>query len=173
MYGVRNWLLGGFVILALSLAAQDSRGMSVPETITIDSLTKLYDNVKFDHAKHIMDLKDCAVCHHHTTGTLLEDEKCVKCHRNSDETKVVSCKGCHAKEPFTSASLKAKDKKIYHRDKPGLKAAYHQSCLGCHKNMGGPTGCEDCHKRNQEGAAFYNSGAYAPKKSQAKQNGHH
>lgn len=172
MQAVRNWLIGGFIVLALSVAAPDCRGMNVPDTITLDSLVKHYDKVVFNHAGHIKNLKDCAVCHHHTTGTLLEDENCVKCHRNSNEYKIVSCKGCHAKEPFTSASLREKDKKIYHRDKPGLKGAYHKSCLGCHNNMGGPTGCQDCHKRTKEGDAFYNSGSFAPKK-QAKSSGHH
>jgi hypothetical protein len=31
---------------------------------------------------------------------------------------------------------------------PGLKDAYHQRCIGCHKELGtGPTGCAECHTK--------------------------
>jgi hypothetical protein len=82
----------------------------------------------------------------------------------------VSCQSCHEADPFTAAQLerKADDRYQYHIDKPGLKAAYHLSCLGCHEESGGPTGCEDCHGKSAAGDAFYHSGAFAPKASAAR-----
>ncbi|KAF0219618.1 MAG: hypothetical protein FD174_1873 [Geobacteraceae bacterium] len=172
MYAVRNWLIGGVITLVLYLAPPDCRGANVPDSINLDSLAQLYEKVKFDHAKHIKLTKDCSDCHHHTTGTLFEDRNCIRCHRNSGETKTVACKGCHLSQPFSAATLREKNLNTYHLDKPGLKGAYHLSCMGCHEKNGGPTGCQDCHPRNKEGDKFYNAGEYAPKKVEGKHSGH-
>lgn len=168
MYAVRNWLIGGAVMLALAIAPADSRAKEVPNSINLDSLVRLYEKVRFDHAKHIQLVKDCAECHHHTTGTLVADPNCVRCHRNSGATKVVACRGCHSVQTFSAEALREKGKNIYHQDKPSLKGAYHQNCLGCHSKTGGPTGCEDCHALNRTGQAFYNAGEYAPPKIEGK-----
>ena len=127
-------------------------------------MVQLYEKVDFNHSKHVTVVKDCAECHHHTTGTLIEDPNCVRCHQNSGATAVVSCKGCHKAQPFSAEALREKGKntKTYHIDKVGLKAAYHQSCMGCHAKAGGPTGCQDCHVRKKTGDAFYNAGTFAP-----------
>ncbi|ABQ27805.1 hypothetical protein Gura_3652 [Geotalea uraniireducens Rf4] len=174
MYAMKNWLIGGILMLALSAVPPVCQGMNMPDSITLDSLVQLYDKVKFDHAKHINLIKDCAVCHHHTTGTLVEDPNCVRCHKNSSETKIVACKGCHSAQTFSAETLREKRQgtKLYHQDKPGLKGAYHLNCMGCHTKMGGPTGCLDCHKRNKAGDALYNSGKSAPKKAQGNAAGH-
>ena len=164
MYSVRNWLIAGGMILALATAPADSRAKNMPDSIALDSLVQLYEKVNFDHAKHINDVKDCAECHHHTTGTLVEDPNCVRCHKNSGATQEVACRSCHSAQPFSAQTVRDKDDKLaYHTDKPGLKGAYHQSCMGCHAKSGGPTGCEDCHPRNKAGDAFYNAGEFAPK----------
>ena len=164
MYAVRNWLIAGCVMLALASAPADSRAENMPDSITLDSLVQLYEKVDFNHKMHIAVVKDCADCHHHTTGTLIEDANCVRCHRNSGATAVVACKGCHQAQPFSAEALREKGRnlKLYHVDKVGLKAAYHQNCMGCHDKTGGPTGCQDCHVRNKAGDAFYNAGAFAP-----------
>jgi hypothetical protein len=48
------------------------------------------------------------------------------------------CSACH-QEPFQ------KD----HPERLGLKAAYHQQCMGCHKEMDkGPIDCAGCHRKN-------------------------
>lgn len=172
MYAVRNWLIGGIAALMLYLVPLDSGAASVPDTINLNSLAQYYEGVKFNHARHISVTKDCADCHHHTTGTLFEDRNCVRCHRNSSETKNVACKACHTLEPFSAATLKARDPKTYHMDKPGLKGAYHLNCMGCHAKNGGPTGCEDCHKRTDTGNQLYKAGSYTPKNS-GKSGGHH
>lgn len=165
MYAVRNWLIGGIAILTLTLAPADSRAKSIPDSIKLDSLVNLYERVDFNHAKHITIVKDCAECHHHTTGTLVQDADCVRCHKNSGATPVVACKGCHAAQPFSAAALREKNRTAYHMDKLGLKGAYHQNCTGCHSKMGGPTGCQDCHARKKQGDAFYSAGAIAPKQA--------
>ena len=141
-------------------------GFSVPDTVNLNSSGKLYEPFTFNHAKHIQSIKECSDCHHHTTGTLITDPNCIRCHRNSSESKDVSCRGCHSADPFSVASLRDRDinTKIYHLDKPGLKGAMHQNCIGCHTaNSKGPIGCVDCHKRKPEGNAFYNSGEFTPK----------
>ena len=171
MYAVRCWIIGGFVMLALTTAPAVSRAGNVPDSINLDSLVQLYEKVQFNHAGHIRLVQDCAECHHHTTGTLVEDANCVRCHKNSGATAVVACKGCHAAQTFSAAALREKDKNSYHMDKLGLKGAYHRNCMGCHRKSGGPTGCQDCHALKQAGQAFYNAGAYAP--PQAKGNGKH
>ena len=157
------WFAGVLVVLLLAAVPDTSRGITVPDTVTLNSQSKLYESFNFNHAKHIQLTKECSYCHHHTTGTLEQDPNCVRCHRNSSETKVVSCKGCHQADSFSAAAFKEKDPKSYHLDKPSLKAAMHRNCINCHEKMTGPTGCQDCHKRTKEGDAFYNSGAFAPK----------
>lgn len=137
-----------------------------PDKITIDSIQQYYEPVEFDHEFHVSMLNDCSTCHHHTTGTGTTDNNCIRCHKHSPEQSNVSCQGCHEADPFTpEALLKQRDQSppVYHRDTPGLKAAYHQSCMGCHQAMSGPTGCQDCHSRNDSGDAIFKAGKYAPK----------
>jgi hypothetical protein len=159
---------------ALLVAAPDSRAITAPNTIVLDSMVQHYQKVTFNHARHITTLGDCAICHHHTTGTLYEDNdrNCVRCHRTSPKVQIVACGGCHVREPFSVESVTNKDKHTYHLDKPGLKGAYHQSCLGCHRKMGAPTGCQDCHARTKAGDAMFNAGEFAPKNVAGKK-GHH
>ncbi len=141
-------------------------GISVPDSVQLNGNGKLYGSFNFNHAGHIRTAKECSECHHHTTGTLVEDPNCIRCHRNSSENKVVKCSGCHLAEPFSAATLREKDsnRTVYHLDKPGLKGAMHQSCINCHsKKAKGPVGCLECHKRMKTGDAFYNSGEFAPR----------
>ncbi len=84
-----------------------------------------YGPVRFMHTKHAAVTQDCAVCHHY---------------RPLDETasEFVRCSACH-QEPF----------KKERPDRLGLKAAYHQQCMGCHQEKGqGPTDCTGCHSKN-------------------------
>lgn len=162
------------VFLVLTIAPGSSRGITVPDTVTLNSQSRLYRPFEFNHAKHIQITKECAYCHHHTTGTLVQDANCIRCHRNSSGTQTVSCKGCHLPDPFSAAALKERDPKSYHHDTPGLKAAMHRNCIDCHEKISGPTGCQDCHQRTDEGDAFYNSGTFAPKnKAARKKDGGH
>lgn len=162
------WLAGVIMVLLLAAIPGTSLGISVPDAVTLNNQSKLYESFNFDHAKHIQLTKECSDCHHHTTGTLVQDPNCIRCHRNSSETKTVSCKGCHRVDPFSAAAMKEKDPKAYHNDKPSLKAAMHRNCIECHKKTKGPVGCLDCHKRTKDGDAFYNSGTFAPKNKPGK-----
>ena len=150
----------GVFVLALFLlpVAQDTtRASEEPEEVEIGSLARLYEPVMFDHAMHLDVADSCATCHHHTTGTPAEEGNCVTCHRDSEGAEDVSCQGCHTAEPFSPEHIASREKSAqwFHVDKPGLKGAYHQNCLGCHAETGAPTGCQDCHARNQTGDAFF------------------
>jgi hypothetical protein len=84
-----------------------------------------YGPVRFMHTKHAAVTQDCAICHHY---------------RPLDETasEIVRCSACH-QEPF----------KKEQPDRLGLKAAFHQQCMGCHQEMNqGPIDCTGCHSKN-------------------------
>lgn len=84
-----------------------------------------YGPVRFMHSKHAAITKDCALCHH--SRPLAE---------SASET--TRCSACH-QDAFR------KD----HPERLGLKAAYHQQCMGCHKQMDkGPIDCAGCHSKN-------------------------
>jgi len=132
-------------------------GPSAPESVVIGSLSSLYMPVEFDHSMHVDQIEDCAACHHHTTGAPVAGSSCATCHPGKGQAKTVSCKECHQADPFTAAFLEEKEgaRNLFHVDKPGLKGAYHLGCLGCHKEMGGPTGCRECHPLTLRGEEFY------------------
>ena len=97
----------------------------IPETITLDILSKRYGPVEFSHSYHAEMTGDCVTCHHH-----------------SKQGTTPACGECH--EPII----------IYHYSSAqretgiGLKGAYHGQCLGCHTEMeSGPVGCTDCHEK--------------------------
>lgn len=132
-----------------------------PDEVVIDSMTELFEGVVFDHELHADLGEDCSVCHHHTTGTGTADEACISCHADSPETDSVACAECHVVEPFSADQINKEAQNIYqyHVDQPGLKAAYHWNCIGCHKAMDGPVACEDCHARTAAGDDFYHADA--------------
>lgn len=169
------WFLSAIAMIAITLSQPAQAAKSIPDTVTIDVLEGLYTKVIFKHSGHIKTVFDCAVCHHHTTGTLVNDPNCIRCHKTSNPTQNVACRNCHTKDPFSVEALKEKEANPnrYHNDTPGLKGAYHQACIGCHKKMNGPTGCLDCHKRKPEGDAMFNAGEFAPKKPAGKGHGGH
>jgi octaheme c-type cytochrome (tetrathionate reductase family) len=83
-----------------------------------------YGPVRFMHAKHAARLEDnCALCHHYKPAG-----------KNAPE--IVPCRACH-RESFDNQAA----------GKIGLKAAYHQQCMGCHEDMHeGPVDCLGCHQ---------------------------
>lgn len=150
-------VLAAMTTSSLALAAE------MPEQVSIDSMGVLFEGVEFDHAMHTELGEDCSACHHHTTGTGTTDERCIRCHADSAEVATVSCRGCHLVDPFSAENInkEALDRYQFHIDTPGLKAAYHWNCLGCHEEMGGPIDCQDCHARTPQGDAFYHKDAAA------------
>lgn len=164
------------VLLLLGLQNQPCLANG-PETVVLDSIAQYYEPVNFDHAMHadMVGKNKCATCHHHTVGTPVMNATCKKCHANSGKADSAACKDCHPAKRFEAEYLTQleADHQLYHVDKPGLKGAYHQNCLGCHEEMGGPTGCQDCHARTDSGDKFYRSGKYAPSPSNSKKESHH
>lgn len=97
----------------------------IPETITLDSISNIYEPVEFSHAEHAEIADDCTTCHHH-----------------SEEGTTPSCRECH--EPISVYHYKSAMRKTG----LGLKGAYHAQCMGCHQESeSGPTGCTECHER--------------------------
>ena len=148
------------LMTALAFVAAGSMAQAfddVPDQVSLDSMVKLFEGVEFDHEMHSDLGEDCSACHHHTTGTGTVEERCVRCHADSDEVATVGCRDCHVADPFSAEQINKEALDVYqfHNDKLGLKAAYHTSCIGCHEEMGGPTDCQDCHARTEEGDAFY------------------
>jgi hypothetical protein len=154
-----------FLLTLFFSPMQPCAAMEGPDMVEIDILAQLYEPVAFDHLMHVDAAEgNCATCHHHTTGTPVEDENCIKCHANSGEADEVACQGCHAAKRFDADYLKKieEDNTLYHVDRMGLKGAYHTKCMNCHNEMGAPTGCQDCHARTEAGDKVFHAGAYAP-----------
>lgn len=85
-------IVAAFVATAFVAVAQDKG----PAVIKLDKAKT--GVVTFDHAKHQVDVPDCAACHH--TGGF---EKCSSCHAKAADGKKLAykkamhdnCKGCH------------------------------------------------------------------------------
>jgi hypothetical protein len=113
----------------------------IPETVEIKGLSRKYEPAKLPHRKIILTLvkniKDSPLAgsFHRDPGTV-----CQGCHHNSPAAKKPpACGSCHG-QPFDALNLY----------KPGLQAAYHLGCDGCHRSMGiekpVATNCTGCHK---------------------------
>lgn len=168
MERIPKYLLHTFMAMLLGISlygttmATASEG---PEEVEIGSLAQLFGPVSFDHAMHEEVTEGmCAVCHHHTLGTPIVDKNCMRCHAESGASDEVSCQGCHSSKRFDAEYLNKidADNTLYHRDKVGLKAAYHLRCMNCHQEMGVANSCQDCHTRTDAGDKFFHAGNYAP-----------
>lgn len=112
------------LIVAISIlfvAILSSPGIA--DTMSIGSLSKVYKPLKFTHDKHMDIASKCDVCHHY-----------------SGEGKTPTCVTCHSAPPG-----KGKIKTV-----TGLKDAYHNRCIGCHKEMSGPVECAGCHSEKKK-----------------------
>ena len=112
----------------------------IPEFVEIGAIADKYEPSKMPHRKIVktmiaaVDGNKMAASFHTDPGTF-----CQGCHHNSPVSKTPpKCQSCHGK-PFEA------DK----GDRPGLKAAYHQQCMGCHAAMKlekpKATACKECH----------------------------
>ncbi len=109
--------------------------------MTIGVLSDKYEPSKLPHRKIINTLM-AAIGDDKLAATFHTDKAtvCAGCHHNSPVSKTPpKCASCHGK-PFDPAK----------GDRPGLKAAYHQQCMGCHNRMKlekpADTACAECHK---------------------------
>lgn len=159
----KRLITGLGVFLLSAILTVGCYAMDYPDEIEIDVLANLYEGVVFDHGMHVDATEGCAECHHHTTGTPVSNEYCAKCHDGAEEMEIVSCQECHSADPVSPENLHIPGADYYfHDDKPNLKASYHLNCVGCHQEVEGPTGCEDCHAKTEAGDKFYRSGEFAP-----------
>jgi len=118
----------------------------IPEKVVIKSMVNEYEASEMPHRKIVLKLaeniKDSKMSgvFHADPGTL-----CQACHHNGQPgaKKPPKCVNCHGK-PFD-------DKQP---GRPGLKAAYHGQCMGCHKAMALKkplnTDCVGCHKEKKK-----------------------
>ncbi len=98
-----------------------------PSTVILNELENVYAPVLFDHESHARMVRfdgGCETCHHFTPPN----------------TEHPACKDCHPPD-------------IPHEDiaQPGLKGAYHRSCMSCHREWDNDTACEICHARERDG----------------------
>ncbi|MDJ0762109.1 MAG: cytochrome c3 family protein [Myxococcota bacterium] len=110
-----------------------------PKTVIIDTLANAYKPSTMPHQRiaarldEIVRASELATVFHAQTEVV-----CAGCHHHSPlEARPRPCKACHG-----STAEPAKDK-------PGLKAAYHRQCMGCHveMNIQQAMGCTDCHEK--------------------------
>jgi hypothetical protein len=91
----------------------------------INKVEDQYGPVRFMHSKHAARIQDCAMCHHYRP-------------LDADAQETTRCSACH-QDAFNPE----------HPERIGLKAAYHQQCMECHRDMNqGPVDCIGCHNKN-------------------------
>jgi hypothetical protein len=130
--------VGGCILLAASPGA-----VSRPGTVVLDGISDIYGPVTFDHESHTMYAESCGRCHHQ--HPIVDTISCKLCHsvealKDSVISTFLPCKSCHGTYDPAQPGM------------PGLKVAYHRTCLDCHEGMGNvgetPQGCtEQCHAR--------------------------
>ena len=127
--------------------------MSVPMGIIVlepdESVEQKRTPVEFHHSKHFT--FDCKTCHHKWEG----------------KTHVPTCTTTECHDSFTSPKKPTKFLSYTETGIKYYKYAYHQMCVGCHKEMKikrkemelsyavlkeklpktGPTGCVECHPK--------------------------
>ncbi len=81
--------------------------------------------VRFAHKRHAALVNDCSECHHYRP-------------KDANMAETTRCSACH-QDAFNSD----------HPERLGLKAAFHQQCMECHKTEAkGPVTCTGCHLKN-------------------------
>jgi len=91
--------------------------------LILDELESVYEPVHFNHSKHaLMSTMSggCENCHHFIPPSSGHP----------------ACKECHSPDPTRNGTAQ-----------PGLKAAYHRQCLGCHTDWDTEASCEFCHAK--------------------------
>ena len=117
----------------------------IPETVIIKKLAKQYEPTELPHRKIVnalmKNIQESKITQyfHNDPGTL-----CQGCHHNSPVSKKPpSCESCHSRA-F----------EVVYPYRPGLMAAYHNQCMGCHDRMGiekpATNDCTGCHKERKK-----------------------
>jgi octaheme c-type cytochrome (tetrathionate reductase family) len=105
-------------------SVNEAPSLIVLNQVVINKYSDLYQSVRFMHRKHANVLEDCSICHHRAPRD--DSDKyglpTSMAWFQENEELPVGCAECHA-EPFDPKNLHT----------PGLKGAYHQLCMDCHK----------------------------------------
>ena len=119
-------------IIATTPSIDDAPKVLMLNSPMINECTDIYAPVRFMHGKHAHVLKDCTVCHHRISRKTESvndsqplDKEGIKATMEDlarMEAVPEKCSACHGK-PFDPGQL----------DMPGLKGAYHQLCMNCHR----------------------------------------
>ncbi len=111
-----------------------------PDEVNIDVLVDAYEVSKLPHRKIVAKL-DAAIRESNLARSFHVDADvmCAGCHHHSPPgSRPPQCRACHTRSAHPT------------RDIPGLKAAYHRQCIGCHQQMGiDKLGCTDCHAERE------------------------
>ena len=136
--------LSGIGMLFLVAGINAAEEGSVPDVITMKNEKAFPQHrmgiVEFDHKTHADEYGlSCGDCHHDENGEPLADLKA--------GDPVQSCYECHDKDgrPRRDPAMSPEE-----WEKEQLKYYYgaiHENCMGCHKEMGGPKTCTECHPR--------------------------
>lgn len=138
---------GGGLDGAAASGAGPRGGM--PKRIVLRSLAQRFAPVSFDHAGHVDMAEGCGDCHHQHGQE--KGAPCRGCHaldasafrKSLDAATFRPCGACHPASPQAAVDAR-----------PGLMAAYHRACFGCHRELGSvgedPKGCaETCHAKTE------------------------
>lgn len=144
----KSMMIRALVLLSMGgmFAPGMAAGDKLPKVLVLDTLSKVYEPVRFNHEGHVSMVGGCADCHHQHRS--LQIKTCSECHRfdpasfrkNVLVDRLLPCRDCHPKTEKSGTD-----------GVPALKAAYHQACLKCHWEEVGSAGknleacAEACH----------------------------
>ena len=109
--------------------AETPAGVQGPDVLILDQIEGAYLPVPFDHKGHSQMAEmagGCSTCHHFTP----------------QGERPPPCRSCH--------DVNSSGTDIH---KPGLKGAYHQQCMNCHRDWIDETDCGICHVGRKQGVA--------------------
>jgi hypothetical protein len=121
------------------------RAEDIPEKVEIKELADKFESAQMPHRKIVLKLAE----------GMKDNRIAAWFHRD----KFTECQGCHhhsppSKQPPRCGNCHGKPFDVREPDRPGLKGAFHEQCMGCHKSMGlpkpGATACTECHKEKQK-----------------------
>lgn len=132
---------GTMIVLAIALwtgisaAGEKDTAVNLPKVLTLGSLSRIYEPVRFNHAEHVSYSGGCADCHHQHVG--MQVSPCLECHRidpsvfrkNASASRLRPCGECHPAAERPPAPERSKGGSHVE-----LKSAYHQACMKCHKS---------------------------------------
>lgn len=113
----------------------------IPDVVEIGVLANEFQPSKFPHRKIVQKIMDG-----------MKDDALASYFHSSPNT---MCSGCHHNSPASANPPKCASCHGQAGDgvKPGLKNAYHQQCMSCHREMGiqkpADTACAECHATKQ------------------------